>query len=826
LKITLNNKIKLEGPSPLLKEMLVQQLTQPNPKFNELVKMGKSTYGIPEVLVNFEVDSNDNMHIPRGMRVYLLDLVKSLNIPAEVIDKRNLKDFLPYINSLEINYRPYQRLAVEKLVLNNPEGVLVAPPGSGKTVMGLSTIPILLQPTLWLTHTDRLMKQTGERAEQFLELKEGDVKIIGAGDWGIGNVLTIGMIQTLVRNLDRLEELETAFGTIIVDECLVAGTKITMLDGSLKNIENVNDGDITTFGRITNKFSRYTNSIIKIRTSISEIKGTTTHVLPCISKTNLKKNKHSNKYDKFKESDVNFNTLEEMNKGDFLLVREHIPHTIKFNVGKYRSRLLSLIACDGHITKDLNCLQIGVSKDINWFLKEMWYNTLQYKDHDVRFSECHRGDLIVRSHSKEAIKDINKYVPSGKKSSIIRIPDIIVNGTLEDIKNYIQVAFDCEGSVTDQISLTMSSHGFIKDLQYLLLKFGIVGRIVPIKRNNYLRICLSGYDAFLFWKKIGFSISRKQKTLSKIMSETSKYRRIVKFKGIQYRCIKILNKEHINLTTKVYDFTTDQHLFFANNILSSNCHHVPATTFSTILSHLNSYYLYGLTATAYRRDGLEHLIFQNIGNVTSEVSKNDVAKHGGIIPPKILYVPLNTGNQVSENNVSNIFKHHILFNVERNTRIKNDVVKEARAGNFCIVASGRRNHCDILYEMIKNEWPRTGIATGKYSKKKIDKAVNAFDTNEITVLVTTPELLGEGFDIDFLNRLFIATSFRTESRVEQLIGRIQRFHPDKKDAIVYDYVDTNIGVFANQFYSKHGKCRSNVYERLGLQVLSYNEYMR
>jgi superfamily II DNA or RNA helicase len=259
-------------------------------------------------------------------------------------------------------------------------------------------------------------------------------------------------------------------------------------------------------------------------------------------------------------------------------------------------------------------------------------------------------------------------------------------------------------------------------------------------------------------------------------------------------------------------------------VILDEAHHCPASTFTYIISVLNPYYLYGLTATDYRRDGLENIMFQTIGPIRSKISKGNVTKHKGIISPKVLYCPVKFGDRVEINNTNKILNEHIIYNSGRNKRIRNDVLREARGGKYCIVSSNRKNHCEVLYKIIKKEWPKTGIATGKYSKKKIDEQVLAFNNNEITVLITTPDLLGEGFDIDFLDRLFLTTSFRVENRVEQLVGRIQRFHPNKKDAIVYDYVDENIGVFKNQFYSKYKDCRSNVYNRLGLKIIHYGEY--
>ena len=92
------------------------------------------------------------------------------------------------------------------------------------------------------------------------------------------------------------------------------------------------------------------------------------------------------------------------------------------------------------------------------------------------------------------------------------------------------------------------------------------------------------------------------------------------------------------------------------------------------------------------------------------------------------------------------------------------------------------------------------------------------------MLVCTFALLGEGFDVPFLNRAFITMPFRAEGKVEQLIGRVQRPAPGKEDSIVYDYVDADIGILVDQFNTKgRNDCRFNAYSRLGLKVVPYGE---
>lgn len=255
-------------------------------------------------------------------------------------------------------------------------------------------------------------------------------------------------------------------------------------------------------------------------------------------------------------------------------------------------------------------------------------------------------------------------------------------------------------------------------------------------------------------------------------------------------------------------------------VILDEAHHCPAKIFTDVVSSFNPYYLFGLTATPYRRDKLEKLMFQVIGPEIVRITQKNVEKHGGIVVPKVYYRIYNSAS-VRGNNIHTIMKNHIINNNERNKLIVNDVLAEARQGNFCIVVSDRRAHCETLCSLIKRGWEKTGVATGRYSRKYVEEQVNRFLNGEITVLVTTFALLGEGFDISFLNRAFVTTPFRAEAKVEQLVGRIQRVAEGKSDAIIYDYVDHNIGVVRNQFYTGNVNkpCRYNVYKRLGLEVI-------
>jgi superfamily II DNA or RNA helicase len=253
-------------------------------------------------------------------------------------------------------------------------------------------------------------------------------------------------------------------------------------------------------------------------------------------------------------------------------------------------------------------------------------------------------------------------------------------------------------------------------------------------------------------------------------------------------------------------------------VILDEVHHCPSSTFTKVVSALNPYYLYGLTATPYRRDKLEKLMFQTMGPELVRIGVSEVEASGGIVMPTVKYRSIRSAT-VYGNDIQKIIKQKIIGSPARTATIVGDILREAVEGNYCIVLTDRKIHADNLYNLIKIGWEKTGIATGKYSKKYVAEQAELLNNKEITVLVCTFALLGEGFDVKFLNRAFVTMPFRAEGKVEQLIGRIQRSAPGKKDAIVYDYVDVDIGVVANQFYTpSKNDCRYKAYKRLGISV--------
>jgi len=247
-------------------------------------------------------------------------------------------------------------------------------------------------------------------------------------------------------------------------------------------------------------------------------------------------------------------------------------------------------------------------------------------------------------------------------------------------------------------------------------------------------------------------------------------------------------------------------------VIVDEAHHVPASTFLKVLNYFSAYYLYGLTATPYRRDKLENIMFATLGGRNAEINRYSVKKEKGIITPKVIVKEI-PAEVYESNDFQYAIRELLIPNEHRLLLIAIDVINEAQAGNCCIVISLRKEYCEMLNETILRGWEKTGIATGDYSDKHNNAQVEKLENGEISVLVTTFELLGEGFDVKKLNRGFLTLPFKERTRVEQAVGRIQRTCPGKEDAILYDYVDSNIGILKNQF--RH---RAYTYQKLGMEI--------
>lgn len=297
----------------------------------------------------------------------------------------------------------------------------------------------------------------------------------------------------------------------------------------------------------------------------------------------------------YKDSVLVWRKGSKLKEGDLLLTTTALPEVKNDKESLRIARLLGYTLADGNIY-----IQKGRWKDGRGY----WYNgtkkrlridtdseevCLQAKEDieeefgvTARFTwrkDCNCG-RVKSTNSKVVDKLIKLGVPTGKKSDIIRVPQIVWESSNKFKANFINALFSCDGFIQKngmKIEYYTNSKELAHDLQLLLAHFSIESKVKRKRRSdqpNYIsyRVAFSDYTSIInFRHKIGFLNKNKEKRLQFKKFHLVKRRKGVKYIGEDLVCAKIKKKENINKISKVYDLEVPEtHSFIANGVISHN----------------------------------------------------------------------------------------------------------------------------------------------------------------------------------------------------------------------------------------------------------------
>lgn len=183
--------------------------------FKNRKRGGKDNGDLSKYLNLYENTHDGKLAIPRGAMTYLTKILKDENIEYEIIDKRLL---LPKVDigDMKFTLRPYQVKASDKAVMMT-QGVITAPCGSGKTIIGVDIVSRIKQPSLIVCPDTEICYQWTERLMEALGMEDVDIGMVGDGyDYVVGTV-TVATVQSLYKRVHD-EDFCNQFGLVIIDE--------------------------------------------------------------------------------------------------------------------------------------------------------------------------------------------------------------------------------------------------------------------------------------------------------------------------------------------------------------------------------------------------------------------------------------------------------------------------------------------------------------------------------------------------------------------------------------------------------------------------------
>lgn len=235
-------------------------------------------------------------------------------------------------------------------------------------------------------------------------------------------------------------------------------------------------------------------------------------------------------------------------------------------------------------------------------------------------------------------------------------------------------------------------------------------------------------------------------------------------------------------------------------LIADECHHIPADTFQLVADTIDARYRFGLSATPWREDGKEMMIWAQTGTLIARMSLERMVTNGYLAKPK--FVILKHYGYFSTRTYQSEYKLMIRC-PQRNEAIINYVEQMHGKGYKIYVDVKRINHGKDLTKMLKERGVKAIFISGRSTSKKRQEVLSTFEADGF-VLVST--LIKEGVDLPAMNMIVLAGGGKSRTMTIQTIGRALRPKKGENEAYIVDLDD------GGRFMHKHSSQRQETME--------------
>lgn len=284
--------------------------------------------------------------------------------------------------------------------------------------------------------------------------------------------------------------------------------------------------------------------------------------------------------------------------------------------------------------------------------------------------------------------------------------------------------------------------------------------------------------------------------------------RLSEYFGVDKKEFGILGKSKNSLNQTI-DIATIQSI--KNNLdiikeysflIIDECHHIPAYSFESIIKEFRGRYALGLSATPYRKDGLEPLLFHQIGEIVYEESFIKKSKNQ--------LVHLIESDFVSNSENYSEILAELIKDEKRNSLIVDQAIKYKDRN--VILLSDRVEHIEILQELLKMQNLEFVVIHGSQSKK--EQSQNQAILDKSNFILSSSAYFGEGVDLEHLDTIIFATPISYYGRIIQYLGRIGR-STSIEDTLCIDILDVKNPILLSTY-----KKRKEGYAKLGYKLIN------
>lgn len=847
------------------------KVRQPNYFFNSAYKKG-----LWDGYVKFFVRPSNTF--PTGLLPTVLSVLKDeLEIVPIIKDERtNVEGF--QVHPISENYhvsdektaRDYQVEAYNALASNKvagltfQRGILNLATNAGKTTIAIALIkelyPKLVSRNrifLFITHSKEIANQTKAAIERDLGIEVG---YLGGGQWDVKPVC-VAIVATMFRNIsvDKFNDISERTVALVADECLQGDSKILLPDNTTMSIKEVCENESITEVMSYNLENNIFEPKKILRKMVTPANGSFMAIYYNDPITGQEQKLFATGNHKIWTQNKGYTRMDELEIGDIIKVNTSNPDLIKSGI-IHRSNCHECMICGA-------TFKTALAANAHIQIHDPWYKERCKEAGKHRVGKPRNFSEEQRAKSSAFMKEYNSRPEVKKRSSewcksLLNTPEITAK-RVESWKKKFQA--DSEWRETQ---LERFKNAPIYNKQKMTnLESWVVSLGIP-------QIEFTGNGAFWltfsedYHKKYGkryknpdfvvhngsdkkvievgdIEYWHNQKEIDDVIREYQK---------LGYECLyltseqiakqpdwcrgkieKFIFNHNVPITRIVktlagqkpkYKYNLeveDNHNYFANNILVSNCHHAAAKTFlGTLNAFTNASIRVGLTGTVDKKNIInEWNLYGATGEVLMKVSNDYLVTHGYSAKPVCIFL------KITEPDVEGLGYHtEYQLGIEEND-VRNQVItrvsmKEVQAGHKVLILVEHMVQGQLILQDIENVNPdvKAYFTNGQLNNELRQGLLDAMKANMIDVLIAT-SILDEGVDVSNINAVIYARGMKSSRKLLQGIGRGLRKKSDGSVLRFYDFIDD-----VSVHMLKHSKERATTLKNEGfkMKILDIDTY--
>ena len=262
------------------------------------------------------------------------------------------------------------------------------------------------------------------------------------------------------------------------------------------------------------------------------------------------------------------------------------------------------------------------------------------------------------------------------------------------------------------------------------------------------------------------------------------------------------NKKLWNFFKDIFDLT-----FF------DECHHLEGREWRKPIIELDSYYKYGLSATAFisRKKEMERSAIwlkAVTGEIIYERTIREMIDEGWILKPEIHMIDFKNKNMDGLYPYSKAYSTGIVENEVRNKLIAKIAKKKVSEGHIVLISTTQKKHSFLIKKELETSIIdlKIQIIHGETDKNKRKKIFEDVKSGKINILMGT--IFKEAVDIPEIGILIVACGGKSEKATLQRFRNMTKKEGIEKPCETYDFIDST-----NRFLKDHTKNRFNTYKK-------------